>query len=56
MTWQGLHPVVALVTTVYETGVRLSKAAMAEIEAQVTRLPGLGKWFVDITPTAYRDG
>jgi transposase len=56
MTWQGLHPVVELVTSVYETGVRLTKAAMAGIEAQVARLPGLDKWFVDITPTACRDG
>ena len=56
MTWQGLHPVVALVTTVYKTGVRLTKAAMAEIEDQIARLPGRDKWFVDITPTACRDG
>jgi Rhodopirellula transposase DDE domain len=56
MTWQGLHPVVALVTTVYKTGVRLTKAAMAEIEDQIARRPGLDKWFVDIMPTAGRDG
>ena len=56
MTWQGLHPVVALVTTVYETGTRLTKAAMAGIEAQIVRLPGLDKWFVDIMPAAPRDG
>lgn len=55
MTWRGLHPVVELVTTVYETGVRLTKAAMAEIEAQMTRRPGLGKWFVDIIPAVSRD-
>ena len=50
MTWNGLHPVVDLVTTLYHTGVRLSQAAMAAIEAQIVRLPGLDKWFVDITP------
>jgi hypothetical protein len=55
MTWRSLHPVVELVTTVYETGVRLTKAAMAEIEAQIARRPGLGKWFVDILPAANRD-
>jgi transposase len=55
MTWRGLHPVVELVTTVYETGVRLTKAAMAEIEAQIVRRPGLDKWFIDILPTANRD-
>jgi transposase len=55
MTWRSLHPVVELVTTVYETGVRLTKAAMAEIEAQITRRPGLDKWFVDILPATNRD-
>jgi hypothetical protein len=56
MTWNGIHPVVKLVTTIYHTGVRLSQAAMAEIEAQLTRRADLGKWFVDITPSALRDG
>ena len=51
MTWKGIHPVVDLVNTIYHTGVRLSQAAMGLIEAQITRLPGLDKWFVDITPT-----
>ncbi len=48
MTWRGTPPVVALVTTAYERGVTLTKAAMEAVEAQVTRLPGLEKWFVDI--------
>ncbi len=48
MTWQGQHPAVALVTTVYQRGVRLTAEAMAAVEAQLTRLPGLEKWFVDI--------
>jgi len=48
MTWQGVHPVVALVTTTYATGVKLTKEAMAAVEAHVTRLPPLDKWFVDI--------
>jgi hypothetical protein len=55
MTWRGLAPVVELVTTVYKTGVKLTKAAMAGIEAQIARQPGLDKWFVDITPPAGRD-
>jgi Rhodopirellula transposase DDE domain len=55
MTWCGRHPVVELVTTVYETGVRLSKAAMDQIEAQIVRLPGLEKWFVEITPVMLWD-
>ena len=48
MTWNGKHPLVELVTEVYRKGVRLSAKAMKEIEAQVERLPKLGKWFVDI--------
>lgn len=54
MRWKGQHPVVELVTTTYHTGVKLSKEAMAAVEDQLTRLPALEKWFVDIryTPSA----
>jgi transposase len=51
MTWKGTHPLVELVTTTYQTGVTLTKEAMAAVEAQITRLPGLEKWFVDIVPS-----
>ena len=50
MTWNGRHPVVDLVTTTYQTGVTLTKDAMETVEAQLQRLPNLGKWFVDIIP------
>lgn len=50
MTWKGAHPRVELVTTVYKTGVKLTKEAMAVVESQVERLPELEKWFVDIIP------
>jgi len=50
MTWKGHHPVVALVTTPYERGVTLTKEAMTDVEAHLTRHPTLGKWFVDIGP------
>jgi transposase len=50
MTWQGKHAIVELVTTAYETGVTLTTDAMQRVEAQIKRLPGLGKWFVDIVP------
>jgi transposase len=50
MTWNGTHPLVELVTTTYKTGVKLTKAAMQALEAQITRLPGLERWFVDIHP------
>ena len=52
MTWNGFHPVVQLVTTTYQSGVKLTKAAMQLVEAQIIRLPILGKWFVDIVPAA----
>ena len=38
-------------TTTYQTGVTLIKEAMEAVEAQITRLPGLEKWFVDIVPS-----
>jgi hypothetical protein len=41
MTWKGIHPGVALVTTT---------EAMDLVEAQIKRLPLLEKWFVDIGP------
>jgi len=52
MTWKGQHPAVTLVTTTYERGVTLTKEAMAAVEAHLTRLPQLEKWFVDINPVA----
>ena len=52
MTWKGQHPVVDLVTTVYQSGVKLTKEAMAEVERQLARLPTLEKWFVDIVGSA----
>lgn len=48
MTWKGNHPVIVLVTTTYQTGVKLTKEAMDLVETQLQRLPSLGKWFVDI--------
>ncbi len=56
MTWNGKAPVVKLVTTTYETGVKLTKKAMTLIENQIERLSNftqdnlsdLGRWFVDI--------
>lgn len=56
MTWKGKHPVIKLVTKTYQTGVKLTKKAMSEIERQIERLtnsthkkfPNLGEWFIDI--------
>lgn len=52
MTWKGKHPVVELVTTTYQTGVKLTKEAM---ETQLQRLPSLEKWSVDIRYVPSRD-
>jgi len=52
MTYKGIHPVVQLVTKVYESGVRLTKKMMKAYEDMIERLPGLEKWFVDIPPRA----
>jgi hypothetical protein len=51
MTWNGIHPSVDLIPTVYKTGVKLTKDEMNLIETQITRFPGLEKWFVFVAPT-----
>ena len=48
MTWKGNHPAVELVTTTYQTGIKLTKKEMQVLETQLQRLPQLDKWFVDI--------
>jgi transposase len=57
MTWKGKEPVVTLVTTTYQTGVKLTKEAMEALETHLQRLPSLEKWFVDIAcpPPAIQD-
>ena len=52
MTWQGLHPLVALSRTVYQKGVSLGKAAMCAVEARLERDPLLPKWAIMIRPVA----
>jgi len=44
MTWKGLHPIVELSGKIYEKGVSLTKEAMQEVEARLTRNPSLPKW------------
>jgi transposase len=48
MTWKGYQPTVQLVTTTYQSGIKLTKEAMKGVENQLERLPSLQKWFVDI--------
>jgi hypothetical protein len=50
MTYNGVHPVVEVVTTAYQTGVKLSQKTMAQLEQRFERLPGLEKYFVRIVP------
>jgi transposase len=50
MTWKKRHPVVQWLTKTYETGVRLTQKAMAQLEQRLDRLPHLPKWFVHISP------
>ena len=50
MTYNGVRPVVGVVTTTYHTGVKLSQKAMAKLEERFERLPGLEKYFVRIAP------
>ena len=50
ITWSGIHPIVELITTVYQTGVRLTKDDMNLVEDQISRLPGLEKWSICIAP------
>ena len=53
MTWKGNPPVVRLLTTIYHTGVRLTKKAMTEVEKHLERLSGLKRWFVKISGTPF---
>lgn len=50
LTFKGKRPTVSLVSQAYETGIKLTQAAMADLEKRFHRLPGLEKWFVEITP------
>jgi len=50
MTWRGQHPIVQLSEKIYNTGVKLTQRAMAELEKRFERLPDLERWFVRIAP------
>jgi Rhodopirellula transposase DDE domain len=46
--WHGQASVVRVIHQVYQTGVRLTKALMAQVESRLSRFESLGRWFVDI--------
>jgi transposase len=48
MTGKGKHPTVELVTSVYQTGVKLTKEAMQVVETHLQGWSSLEKWFVDV--------
>jgi len=48
LTYKKQHPVVNLISKLYHTGVKLTKAQMDKLEYRLQRLPGLEKWFVRI--------
>ena len=50
MTWRGIHPIVRFLGGVYQTGVRLAKAAFRPIAARLERSETLPKWSVVIHP------
>ena len=50
MTYNGVHPVVEIVNQTYQTGVKLTRKVMDQLEERFERLPGLEKWFVLIRP------
>jgi len=52
MTWKGTHPIIELLTTVYERGVRIGKKAFKIIADRINRHPDpdLKKYYVTIQP------
>jgi DDE family transposase len=51
MTWQGIHPIVALSYTMYQKGVSLGKVAMQAVETRLKRDPHLPQYDIVINPT-----
>ncbi len=49
-SFKDVEPVVELVSTIYETGVKLTQKEMRLLEKRFQRLEGLKKWFVLIKP------
>jgi hypothetical protein len=50
MTWCGRHPIVRLVTTIYEKGKKVAAKVMKTLEqTRLVRDEKLGRWFVNIT-------
>jgi Rhodopirellula transposase DDE domain len=50
MTWKGLSPVVKLLETTYQKGVKLSKKAFTAMGNRIGRSPSLPKYYMTIQP------
>lgn len=50
LTWRTLHPLIGAITTTYERGVRLTKAAFGPFERRLIRSPSLPQWSLIIQP------
>nr|VFJ48471.1 MAG: Rhodopirellula transposase DDE domain-containing protein [Candidatus Kentron sp. FM]VFJ48691.1 MAG: Rhodopirellula transposase DDE domain-containing protein [Candidatus Kentron sp. FM]VFK08166.1 MAG: Rhodopirellula transposase DDE domain-containing protein [Candidatus Kentron sp. FM] len=50
MTWNGIHPLVHLLTKVYQKGKKLTKKEMRAYEKKLKRAEKLPKWDVTILP------
>jgi hypothetical protein len=50
MTWKGAHPIVRLIETTYDKGVRIAKGAFGAIESRLQRHDDLPKYDVLIRP------
>ena len=50
MTWNGISPIVDVVTKVYAKGIRLTKSVFARLASHLHRTEGIERWSVRIEP------
>ncbi len=50
MTYNAISPTVSVIKKTYKHGVTLTPKAMKSVEERLHRVPGLEKWFIDISP------
>ena len=50
MTWNGISPIVDVVTKVYAKGIRLTKSVFARLASYLHRTEGIERWSVRIEP------
>jgi transposase len=50
MTWRKIHPLIREITTIYQRGVRLTKATFRPIAERLIRSKTLPKWSLTIQP------